>query len=492
MSRPGKVSDLVRAIEAGTRLIVLHTAEEARALELLEVAAERLGQHLRTWSAASGLDAEGSPRPLADVLASRAPGLYALLEPGPTLTDPGLARALREAASHLAGPTWIVLEPEPSGWRPPPEAWSVILPPPDRLALEDALTEIGESLERRFPGARDVFADDGPTLARALLGLGMPAAERLVAEAVLACGIDLPRLVDFITRHKPGLVPTAGLLEPVAALPEASLGGYEAFKQWMRTRALALQPEAEAAGILAPRGVLLLGVQGCGKSLAARTCGETLGLPLFRLDPGRLFGGTVGRSEANLRQVTAALETMAPVVLWIDEIDKGFAGSTGGRSDAGTSARVMGGLLTWLAERSQPVFVVATANDVQGLPPELLRRGRLDEIFFFDLPDSQTRESILRIHLEDEPRRRLGEVPPTADPWPAFARIAAEAEGFSGAELQASVTEARLHAFAEGRPLAARDLRQAVGDTVPLSVTRAESIRDLRGWAAHRTRRAAM
>lgn len=486
-------AEIVRAIEAGTRLVVLQTREEGRAVELLEDVASRANSQLHTWSLASGVDAEGSAHPLAAVLRTSGSGLWALLDPAAALADPAVARALREAASHVRGPTWIIVEPPgAASWNVPPEAWRVVLPPPDRALFEAALAEIGRTLEARLPGAHDVFEADGPAIARALLGLEMTSAERLVAEAVLAEGIDPGRLVDFITRNKPSLVPTDGLLEPAQAVPVDTLGGYDGFKAWMRTRALALLPEAEAVGILPPRGVLLLGVQGCGKSLAARTCAHTLGLPLFRLDPGRLFGGTVGRSEANLRQVLASLDAMAPVVLWIDEIDKGFAGTTGGRSDAGTSARVMGGLLTWLAERLRPVFVVATANDVQGLPPELLRRGRLDEIFFFDLPGSAAREDILRIHLEDEPRKRLGNVPPMTDPWASFASIAAAAEGFSGAELQASVTEARLHAFAAKRPLSPDDLRQAVTDTVPLSVTRAESIHALREWAVHRTRPAAV
>jgi MoxR-like ATPase len=486
-------ADLLRAIKAGTRLVVLETAEEARAVELLEAVAERLEQPLHTWSLAAGVDAEGTPRALASVVSTAREGLWALLEPSPALADPVLARALREAATRRNGPTWIVVEPSGDrSWTPPPEATTLVLPPPGRESLEAMLADVGEALEPQRPGSLDVFEDHGPQLARALLGLGMPDAEQLVAEAVLDVGIDPAALVEFITAHKAARVPTAGLLEPVQPLAPESLGGYAAFKAWMQTRALALKPGAEAAGILAPRGVLLLGVQGCGKSLAARTCGVTLGLPVFRLDPGRLFGGTVGRSEANLRQVLASLDAMAPVVLWVDEIDKGFAGATGGRSDAGTSARVMGGLLTWLAERQRPVFVVATANDVQGLPPELLRRGRLDEIFFFDLPQAAAREAILRIHVQDEPQRRLGEVPPMADPWPAFAELAAGAEGFSGAELQAAVTEARLHAFADDRPLAARDLQRAIADTVPLSVTRAESIDALRAWAAHRTRAAAV
>jgi SpoVK/Ycf46/Vps4 family AAA+-type ATPase len=198
----------------------------------------------------------------------------------------------------------------------------------------------------------------------------------------------------------------------------------------------------------------------------------------------------VGQSEANLRATLALVERLAPVVLWLDEIDKGLAGSEGAHSDAGTAARVVGGLLTWLQERQEPVFVAATANRVDTLPPELLRRGRLDEIFFVDLPDAEQREAILQVHLEHVPRRRLGRVPPCADPWPAFAAVIRTAEGFSGAEIEAALVEARLDAFADGRPLAADDLRRAVAATVPLSRTRAESIAALRAWAAERARRA--
>ena len=493
MSGSATLATLQRTIEAGTRLVVLQTPEEGRAVDVLEQVAERLDLPLHTWSLASGIDAEGTAAPLASVLGAREPGLWALLDPCPALADPVLARTLRETAHERRGPVWVVVEPPSANpWAVPPEALVLTLPPPDRLALQTALADIGDALEPRHPGARDVFEDHGSTLGRALLGLSMPDAEQLVAEAVLSAGIEPEGLLEFVARNKAQRVSSGGLLDPVQTRPADSLGGYEAFKAWMRTRALALDPRAEAAGILPPRGVLLLGVQGCGKSLAARTCGDTLGLPTVRLDPGRLFGGTVGRSEANLRRVLAALDTMAPVVLWVDEIDKGFAGHGGGRGDAGTSSRVMGGLLTWLAERHRPVFVVATANDVTGLPPELLRRGRLDEIFFFDLPPAPVREAILRIHLEDEPRRRLGDVPPTADPWPAFAQVAAAAEGFSGAELEAALTEARLHAFADGRPLAAGDLHRAITDTVPLSVTRAESIRALREWASRRTRSASV
>jgi SpoVK/Ycf46/Vps4 family AAA+-type ATPase len=264
------------------------------------------------------------------------------------------------------------------------------------------------------------------------------------------------------------------------------LGGLPGLKAWLRRRALALHPAARAAAIADPRGVLLVGVQGCGKSLAARVCADILGLGLVRLDPGRLFGGTVGESEANLRRLTAAAERLAPVVLWIDELDKGLVGSEGAASDAGTAARV----LTWLQERARPVFVVATANRVDALPPELLRRGRLDETFFVDLPGPDERAAIAEIHLVTAPQRRLGRAPPLADPLPDLLATARAADGLSGAEIEGAVTEARLDAFAEGRPLAAADLARGLDATIPLSRSRAPEIAGLRAWAERLARRA--
>lgn len=280
------------------------------------------------------------------------------------------------------------------------------------------------------------------------------------------------------------------MLDAVSSVHARELGGLEHFKAWLQRRALALDPGARAQGVPYPRGALLVGVQGCGKSLAARVCAGVLGLPLFRLEPGRIFQGTVGASEQRLERVLSAIDRMAPVTLWIDELDKGLAGSEGSASDGGTSSRVVGRLLTWLQERERPVFVIATANDPSRLPAELLRRGRLDEVFFVDLPDADARARILEIHLQVRPARELGEAPPLADSVEAYTQLARAAEGFSGAELEAALIEARLDAFARREPLAAKDLERALAATIPLSRSRRESIDALRQWAQDRTRSA--
>jgi len=487
-----------RLLRAGTRVIAVETVEEDRALATLEAIGEALGWTVHTWSAASGVDRCGTPTALVDLVhglhASGPEVLWILLDPQDALLDPATRRTLRESAQRQRGPALVLVDP-PTGRRAPsirelvPEVTVVSLPPPTPAQLEVRLLEACAVLaESGFPEAPEQLSRVAERLTRRAHGLSASAFERLLAEAILDHGLDVEAIERFIVEHKALEIGTGGLLEPVEAVREDELGGLPGFKQWLRRRALALDPRARRAAIPLPRGVLLIGVQGCGKSLAARVCASVLDLPMLRLDPGRLFGGTVGESERNLRDALATAERMAPLVLWLDEVDKGLAGSERASSDAGTAARVVGALLTWLQERKHAVFVVATANRVDALPPELLRRGRLDELFFVDLPDAAQRREILRIHLETLPARQLGAAPPCADPWPAFASIAEAAQGFSGAELEAALVEARIDAFAEGRPLAAADLERAIAATVPLATSRAEDIAALRRWASERAR----
>ncbi len=485
---------IVRTLRAGTRGLFVHTGDESRALELLEKVGAELGWHVHTWSPASGVDHDSHPLPLLELLAQRrredADALWILLAPLESMTGAAEIRAVREAMQRTSGPALVLVDPSDRIGTVPvidriPELWLTDLPPPGLPELRAHVEWVASLLDD--PGA---LASGADTVARACLGLPRALADRLVAEAIVDHGTDPAAIARHVARAKPSQVDPGRMLEPAAAAPPDELGGLTHFKAWLRRRARGFDPRARQAGIRAPRGVLLLGVQGCGKSLAARVCANVLDLPLQRLEPGRLFGGTVGSSEHNLRRMIAAAEAMAPVVLWIDEVDKGLAGVDGSRSDAGTAARVIGGLLTWLQERQRPVFVAATANRVDRVPPELLRRGRLDEIFFVDLPDAPARVEILRVHLLAVPQRELGRTPPLRDPFEAFAEVAAAADGFSGAELEAALVEARLDAFAEGRDLAAADLRRAIEATIPLSVTRAEEIAALRSWAAHRARTA--
>lgn len=536
---------LARSLRAGARGLVLRSDDEARAIRLLEDLGAQLGCPVHTWSAVAGCDGIGTPAPLPallrDLAGRREPALWLLLDPP---ADPLAARALRELAQHSGpGPATILLgEPAPA-FAQIPELADHALAPPELAELAELAAAEADSLRRAgHHAAADTLANlsrepatdhlshtpahlsrepaylshapanlsQAPAnlshdpahlshapahlsqapghpqpldLLRLALGLSEHAARRLLREAALAGAGDPARAAARLVAAKAEALHRGALLELAEAVPEDMLGGLPGLKAWLRRRALALRPAARAAAIADPRGVLLVGVQGCGKSLAARVCADILGLGLVRLDPGRLFGGTVGESEANLRRLTAAAERLAPVVLWIDELDKGLVGSEGAASDAGTAARVLGGLLTWLQERARPVFVVATANRVDALPPELLRRGRLDETFFVDLPGPDERAAIAEIHLVAAPQRRLGRAPPLADPLPDFLATARAADGLSGAEIEGAVTEARLDAFAEARPLAAADLDRALAATIPLSRSRAAEVAALRSWA---------
>jgi len=475
-----------RALRAGARALWLQTREELRALALLDGVGEALEWPLRTWSMSRGRDDEGTRQPLdgllSELVSARGHALWALLDPAPALRDPAILRSLRDLAQRRDGPAVIVVSPSPAPAIP--ELLGLRLGLPDSPTLLRSALTVGRELERgAAPGSKALIDEIGPTLARVGLGLDLHRFERLVREAVLSHGARGDAVLAHVAAHKPDALGDDALLERVEPVSQELLGGLGELKRWLGRRALALDPRARAAAIPDPRGVLLVGVQGCGKSLAARVCASLLELPIVRLDPGRLFAGTVGASEANLRDLTELAERMAPQVLWIDEIDKGLAGAEGSASDGGTAARVLGGLLTWLQERRRPVFVVATANRIDRLPPELLRRGRLDEVFFVDLPEADARRSIARIHLETAPARRLGEAPPIADPLGVLLDLVAAAEGFSGAEIEAAIIEARLDAFADGRPLSAADLGRALAATVPLSRSRADEIADLRAWA---------
>jgi SpoVK/Ycf46/Vps4 family AAA+-type ATPase len=253
-------------------------------------------------------------------------------------------------------------------------------------------------------------------------------------------------------------------------------------KDWLVKRSAAFTAEARAFGLPAPKGVLLLGVQGCGKSLCAKAVASQWRLPLLRFDMGRMFGSLVGSSEENVRRAIAVAESVAPAILWVDEIDKAFAGAQGsGASDGGTTARVFGTFLTWLSEKTAPVFVVATANDISQLPPELMRKGRLDEIFFVDLPAEAERAEIFRVHLA-----KRGRDPEAFD----LATLATAATEFSGAEIEEAINSALYEAFSDAGELTTDHILGAIRETVPLARTMDEQISRLRAWADGRARNA--
>jgi len=322
-------------------------------------------------------------------------------------------------------------------------------------------------------------------LLQAALGLTLGEAENVFAKIIVKDERLSGEDVNEVFAEKQQIIRKSGLLEYYATEETfGNVGGLTMLKDWLNKRASAFTSEARAFGLPAPKGILMLGVQGCGKSLCAKAVSNLWQLPLLRFDMGRMFGSLVGSSEENVRRAIAVAESVAPAILWVDEIDKAFAGSQGsGATDGGTTARVFGTFLTWLSEKTAPVFVVATANDISQLPPELLRKGRLDEIFFVDLPSEQEREDIFRIHL-----LKRGRDAAKYD-LPALAKSTAS---FSGAEIEEAINSALYDAFYARTELESAHVLAAIGQTVPLAKTMDEQISRLRNWAEGRARNASV
>jgi AAA+ superfamily predicted ATPase len=336
----------------------------------------------------------------------------------------------------------------------------------------------GEVL-REKSGAEEV-PDPAPELINAALGLTITEAKRAFSLAYIERGQLTKDEIPLIIREKENVIRKSGYLEyyhPKVRLDD--IGGLDNLKDWLKKRGRGFDKGASEFGLNLPRGILLLGVPGTGKSLTAKAVGNLWNFPLLRLDMGKIFGGIVGESECNIRGALKIAEAIAPSILWIDEIEKGLSGlDSSGRSDGGTTARVLGTFLTWMQEKNKPVFVVATANNIAQLPPELLRKGRMDEIFFVDLPNEAEREQIFGIHLKLKNR----------DPRDFNLQKNAKAsKGFSGAEIEEVVQEALFLAYDRGEGVTDNDIQAAIGKAFPLSRTMRETIANMRSWAKNRT-----
>ncbi len=343
--------------------------------------------------------------------------------------------------------------------------------------IKATLRQMGR--ERKFDVR--VSGDDQDFLVamvRNLRGLTRRQIRQLVAETVA----DDHALTDDdllrVQRGKRLMLQEAGVLEFVDAPTSMDeIGGLSRLKQWLKAREASFSPEAAMAGLVPPRGVLILGVQGAGKSLAAKAIATAWRRPLMRLDPGALFDKFIGETERKLREALRQAEAMSPVILWIDEIEKGFASSASESADGGVGRRMFGTLLTWMQEHRHPVFLVATANDIKALPPELLRKGRFDEIFFVDLPTREARRAIFAVHLR---KRKQDAARFDLD------RLADATEGYSGAEIEAAVLSALHGAFASKAELTTEAVEIAARASPPLSVTAREKLDWLRGWSTGR------
>ena len=352
-------------------------------------------------------------------------------------------------------------------------------------SFEEILGSLQEMIAANRQGGRiviDLKDQDAERLARAAQGLTLQEAENAFARAMVEDGRLDVRDVDVILDEKQQIIRKTEILEFVKSdLSIDDVGGLENLKRWLQKRNKSWLDEARRYGLPAPKGVLITGVPGCGKSLTAKAISALWHLPLLRLDIGRIFSGLVGSSEENIRTAIRTAEAIAPSILWIDEIEKGFSG-TGSHGDSGTSTRVFATFLTWMQEKTKPVFVIATANNIQALPPELLRKGRFDEIFFVDLPTRNERIDIFRLHV----RKRLKDKKAIGSfelDDVGLGRLADLTEGFVGAEIEYAVIAALFEAFSEDRGIVFADFEKAIRNTVPLSVTQAEQIRAIRDWA---------
>ena len=488
------LQDLVALIRADTPLIVIETPDEMRVVELFRQSLTRVWRALYRWSITEGLrrmDLDGEDpaqlpadagTTLAAIRNASQRGVYLLLDFHPYLGYAGTQRQLRDILQRrdcLAHTVVLVGHRIELPSELDARAARLRLRLPDGNALLKLVREEIAAWQREHEGRR-VEADEAVVrrIVRNLQGLDVMDARRIARHLIHDDGALGPGDLPELMRLKFELLNKSGHLHyEYDTARFADVAGARRLKRWVEQRRHVFTGGDAPPGLDPPRGMLLLGVQGCGKSLLAKAVAGGFGVPLVRLDFGTLYAKYHGETESNLREALAQAEQLAPCVLWIDEIEKGLAaGSADG--DGGVSRRVLGYLLTWMAERRSNVFLVATANQVQELPAELLRKGRFDEIFFVDLPGADTRRELFDLHLR---KRELD--PATFD----LDGVAAAADGFSGAEIEQAIVSGLYSAHAAGTPLDDVLLCAEIERTRPLSVVMAEQVEGLRGWAAGRT-----
>ncbi len=479
-------------------LLYVVTYEERRfEREVLAEIAREWNKLLLVWSRSQGFvrvdDRDGAPpdgatrdplSALKAVLTQSERAIYVLRDLHPFLADAEVVRTLRDIASELPNSlkSAVIISPV---LKVPPELEKDVTiidyPPPTLSELSAILDGVVEDVKDNPHVEVHLPPQDRERILKAALGLTTAEAENIFAKAVVRDGKLDASDIPLVLEEKRQVIRKSGTLEYHDAEESLeSVGGLEVLKEWLRKRSLDFTEEARLFGVPEPRGVLLLGVQGCGKSLVAKAVSNLWGLPLLKFDVGRVFGSLVGQSEETTRRAIRTAESIAPAVLWIDEIEKGFAGATAGHLDSGVTARVFGTFLTWMQEKRSPVFIVATANNVRAVPPEMLRKGRFDEIFFVDLPTRGERRDVLVKHLG---KRRQDPAGFDLD------RLADESAGFSGAEIEEAVVNGLRDALYDGkRRMTTEDVSRSILQCIPLSVTMKEQIEELRDWASTRAR----
>jgi len=468
-------------LRARFTLIVLVTLEEERALHAIKATCEKAGRACLMWDAAeqfqilcgekidlpSGKEALSA---LEQIDKADDEVVFVLKDFHESWSNGPVKRKLRNLAQRLKFTRKSIIITTPVSKLPEElkdEAVRVDFPAPTAEELESVLNRIASA-----PGVKVKLTRLGrEKVVQAALGLSAAQAQRVFAKAVVADGVLDDRDIALVTEEKKQIIRESRALEyyPVTKTLD-DVGGLEVLKEWLRLRQRAFSQEARAYGLPAPKGVALIGIPGTGKSLSAKMIAGLWRLPLLRLDVGSMFGSYMGESEERARQALKLAETVAPCVLWIDEVEKALSR---GDHDGGTSTRVFGTILTWMQEKTAPCFVVAAANDISQLPPELLRKGRFDEIFFLDLPSRTERRAIFAVHLQQ--RNRL---PADFD----IARLAEISEGYVGAEIEQAIIDAMYAGFNEDREFHSEDVALALKRQVPLAVSQREVIDQLRDW----------
>jgi len=484
-------------IQAQYPLIYLVTSEEERAERTIATIAQMKPQQRRVfiWTVTHGIIEYGQPRHITQhntvspeaaiewVIRQKDPGIFIFKDLHPFIDSPATTRWLRDAIASFKNSHKVVILMSPVQQIPIELEKEVVVidyPLPDLGELNQVLShQLEQSRTRR------TTTETREKLLKAALGLTRDEAEKVYRKAYVKTGRLTEEEVEIILSEKKQLIRRNGILEYIEEDETIdAVGGLDELKVWLRQRSNAFTERAREYGLPQPKGMLILGVPGCGKSLIAKTTARLWGLPLLRLDMGRVYDGSmVGRSEANLRNALKTAESISPTILFIDELDKAFAGTTGSAdSDGGTSSRIFGSFLTWMQEKTSPVFVMATANRVERLPGEFLRKGRFDEIFFVDLPTPEERQEIFKIHLSKRHRdiERFD-----------IEQLAKVADGFSGAEIEQAMIAAMYDAFAQDREFTQLDIIAAIKATLPLSRTMTEQVTALRDWARQRARPAA-
>ncbi|MGK7938592.1 MAG: AAA family ATPase [Crocosphaera sp.] len=466
-------------------LIYIPTPEEERLEKAIAQCAETLrNRNVYIWDFVDGYqdnpnnEGVGRRNPLqalefVENLPNSIGGIFILRDFQRFLEDVSVSRKLRNLARSLKSQpkNLIIIAPQVQIPEELTEVLTVVdFPLPTATEIK---TEIQRLLAATAQSLSDSLIDE---LVRSSQGLSLERIRRVLTRCIASHGRIEPEDVELILEEKRQSIRQTQILDFYPATEQISdIGGLDNLKDWLLRRGGAFSEKARSYGLPHPRGLLLVGIQGTGKSLTAKAISHHWHLPLLRLDVGRLFGGLVGESESRTRQMISLAEALSPCVLWIDEIDKAFAGVEG-KGDGGTTSRVFGTFITWLAEKKSPVFVVATANNIKALPPEMLRKGRFDEIFFVGLPTQGEREAIFTVHLSRLRPHNLK----TYD----IKRLAYETPDFSGAEIEQTLIEAMHIGFSQNRDFSTDDILEAASQIIPLARTAQEEIEFLQQWAA--------